>query len=51
MVLPVFNVDAAESRDYFVGKQGCLVDDFSLVQPVLTPFDHSPDLTIDQSTW
>ena len=44
-VQPVFNLDVAENRDFFVGKQGCLVYDFSLVQPVLAPFDHVPDLT------
>ena len=42
---PVFNLDVAENRNFFVGKQGCLVYDFSIVQPVLAPFDREPDLT------
>lgn len=41
---PVFNIDVAENRDFFVGKQGHLVYDFSIVQPVLAPFDRQPDL-------
>ena len=28
-----------------MGKQGCLVYDFSIVQPVANPFDREPDLT------
>ncbi len=43
-VQPVFNLDVAENRDFFVGKQGCLVYDFSIVQPVGTPFDQTPEL-------
>ncbi len=31
-------------RDFFVGKNGCLVYDCSIVQPVVAPFDHAPDL-------
>lgn len=38
------NLDVAENRDFFVGKNGCLVYDFSIVQPVVAPFDHAPDL-------
>jgi hypothetical protein len=38
-VQPVFNLDVAENRDFFVGKRGCLVHDFSIVQPVPAPFD------------
>ena len=34
---PVFNLDVAENRNFFVGKQGCLVYDFSIVQPVAEP--------------
>jgi len=49
-VQPVFNLDIAENRNFFVGKQGCLVYDFSIVQPVLAPFDHVPDLTSLAST-
>ncbi len=36
---PVYNLDVALNRDFFVGNKGLLVHDFSLVQPVLTPFD------------
>jgi hypothetical protein len=43
-VQPVYNLDVAESRNFFVGKHGCLVYDYSLVQPVLAPFDREPDL-------
>jgi hypothetical protein len=43
-VQPVYNLDVAEDRNFFVGKQGCLVYDFSIVQPVETPFDRQPDL-------
>ena len=42
---PVYNLDVAESHDFFVGKHGTLVHDFSFVQPVLQPFDRQPDLT------
>jgi hypothetical protein len=42
---PVFNLDVAQNRNFFVGKQGCLVYDFSIVQPVPEPFDREPDLT------
>ena len=38
---PVFNLDVAANRDYFVGEQGMLVYDFSIVQPVAKPFDAS----------
>jgi hypothetical protein len=41
----VFNLDVAQNRNFFVGKHGCLVYDFSIVQPVLAPFDHVPDLS------
>jgi hypothetical protein len=41
---PVFNLDVAENRDFFVGNNGLLVHDFSFVQPVLEPFDREPDL-------
>ena len=40
----VYNLDVAENRDFFVGKKGLLVHDFSFVQPVLSPFDRQPDL-------
>lgn len=43
-VKPVFNLDVARNRNFFVGRQGCLVYDFSVVQPVATPFDGQSDL-------
>ena len=43
-VQPVFNVEVAGNRDYFVGKSGMLVHDNSFVQPVLEPFDRESDL-------
>ncbi len=36
---PVYNLDVAENRDFFVGNKGLLVHDFSFVQPVAAPFD------------
>ncbi len=42
---PVFNLDVAVNRNFFVGTNGLLVHDFSFVQPVLEPFDREPDLT------
>jgi hypothetical protein len=41
---PVYNLDVAENRDFFVGTNGLLVHDFSFVQPVLEPFDRQPEL-------
>ena len=41
---PVYNLDVALNRDFFVGTKGLLVHDFSFVQPVSEPFDHQPDL-------
>ena len=38
---PVYNLDVAENRDFFVGTKGFLVHDFSFVQPVLAPFDRA----------
>ena len=43
-VQPVFNLEVAENRDYFVGKQGMLVHDNSLVRPVAEPFDREREL-------
>ncbi|MGP0070096.1 MAG: polymorphic toxin-type HINT domain-containing protein [Isosphaeraceae bacterium] len=40
-VQPVYNLDVAESRDFFVGTRAFLVHDFSFVQPVMSPFDRS----------
>jgi hypothetical protein len=41
---PVYNLDVAENRDFFVGAKGLLVHDFSFVQPVIEPFDQEPVL-------
>ena len=41
---PVYNLDVASNRDFFVGKTGLLVHDFSFVHPVLAPFDRQPEL-------
>ena len=41
---PVYNLDVALNRDFFVGTAGLLVHDFSFVQPVSEPFDRQPDL-------
>jgi hypothetical protein len=41
---PVFNLDVAVNRNFFVGTSGLLVHDFSVVQPVREPFDREPDL-------
>ncbi len=38
-VQPVYNLDVAENRDFFVGERGFLVYDFSIVQPPDAPFD------------
>jgi hypothetical protein len=41
---PVFNLDIAENRDFFVGTKGLLVHDSNFVRPVAVPFDGQPDL-------
>jgi len=41
---PVYNLDVAGNRNFFVGAEGLLVHDFSFVQPVAEPFDRQPDL-------
>ena len=41
---PVFNLEVAEGHSFFVGEQGALVHDNSLVQPTPEPFDAAPDL-------
>jgi hypothetical protein len=38
-VQPVFNLEVLAGKDFFVGKQGALVHDNTLVEPVLQPFD------------
>jgi len=43
-VQPVYNLDVAENRDFFVGAIELLVHDFTFVQPVLEPFDRTPEL-------
>jgi len=43
-VQPVFNLQVAEGGSFFVGRQGTLVHDNSLVQPVPKPFDAPPRL-------
>ena len=48
-VKPVFNLDVARNRNFFVGQHGCLVYDFSIVQPVMTPFDGQADLAALES--
>jgi hypothetical protein len=46
---PVYNLDVADNRDFFVGNVGLLVHDFSFVQPVLKPFDRlSNEVAKDQ---
>jgi hypothetical protein len=47
---PVYNLDVAENRDFFVGNKGLLVHDFSFVQPVLEPFDRSAELVVQLPT-
>ena len=42
---PVYNLDVADDRDFFVGTKGLLVHDFSFVQPVQNPFDREPELS------
>jgi hypothetical protein len=48
-VEPVYNLDVAQNRNFFIGKPGHLVYDFSIVQPVAAPFDHVPDLAANQA--
>ena len=48
-VQPVYNLDVAENRDFFVGNKGLLVHDFSFVQSVATPFDRLPKLNVKES--
>jgi hypothetical protein len=45
-VQPVFNLQVAEGESFLVGKQGALVHDNSLVQPVAVPFDAEPGLAL-----
>ena len=43
-VRPVFNLEVAEDRSYFVGQAGFLVHDYSVALPVAAPFDAAPTL-------
>jgi hypothetical protein len=43
-VQPVFNLEVAEGHSYFVGRQGALVHDNSVLQPGSEPFDAPPTL-------
>jgi hypothetical protein len=43
-VQPVFNLEVASGQSFFVGRQGALVHDNSLVRPELKPFDAPPTL-------
>jgi hypothetical protein len=41
---PVFNLQVADAESFFVGEQGALVHDNSLVRPTPEPFDAPPGL-------
>jgi hypothetical protein len=41
--VPVYNLDVADNRNFFVGASGLLVHDFTFVQPVAAPFDRLPE--------
>jgi hypothetical protein len=43
-VQPVYNLDVADHRSFFVGKLGALVHDNSLPASTIAPFDAVPDL-------
>ncbi|MEW4569640.1 polymorphic toxin-type HINT domain-containing protein [Tautonia sp. JC769] len=43
-VQPVYNLDVADSRSFFVGDLGALVHDNSLPSTTIAPFDAVPDL-------
>jgi Pretoxin HINT domain len=43
-VQPVFNVDVARNRNFFVGSQKVLVRDHSIPPAMLSPFDAEPSL-------
>jgi hypothetical protein len=42
---PVFNLELVNGDSFFVGKQGMLVHDNSVVRPVTDAFDATPTLT------
>jgi hypothetical protein len=43
-IQPVFNLEVAETKTFFVGERGVLAHDFSLVDAVTEPFDAVPSL-------
>ena len=43
-VVPVFNLDVAQTRTFFVGEHAALVHDNTLPDPHLAPFDAAPEL-------
>ena len=43
-VQPVFNLDIAGARNFFVGAVAALVHDNSIPETRITPFDSTPDL-------
>src|SRR5205823_559245 len=52
-VQPVYNLDVAGDRDFFVGWHGALVHDNSLPAPLREPFDAAPTLAASrgQGDW
>jgi hypothetical protein len=46
---PVYNLDVADSHDFFVGQKGLLVHDSGFVRPVPAPFDGGPALKTSAS--
>jgi hypothetical protein len=49
-IQPVYNLVVARSHCFFVGPRGALVHDYTLVEPVTTPFDAlpSPDTLVSR---
>jgi hypothetical protein len=45
-IQPVFNLEVAEGHSFFVGHRGALVHDYTLVEPVASPFDALPKLDV-----
>jgi hypothetical protein len=45
-VQPVFNLEVAHGRSFFVGQAGALVHDNTLVEPTPEPFDAPPVLAV-----
>jgi tetratricopeptide (TPR) repeat protein len=45
-VCPVFNLEVAEARSFFVGPAGVLVHDHSAVEAMTEPFDATPALAV-----